>query len=183
MVSAALPFPLADGRTTEAAAPPPGTRLGNAQEAGREGEEFLRLPWPRRFARHWPLQRTAVRLAAIHARTWLATWRWAGDQDDALRVVMELVSNAVEHVADPPPGPEVELVLSITEAEELLIDVSDPDPKFSGFEASLSAGASTGLGLVRVLAEDVAWGTPDIAKGKTVRVRMVPVRCAHRGRP
>ncbi|MBC9724977.1 hypothetical protein H8R17_08385 [Streptomyces sp. TRM68367] len=62
----------------------------------------------------------------------------------------------------------------MTEDEELLIDVSDPAPKLPGFEAALSAGACTGLGMVRLLAEDITWGTPDIERGKTVRVRMLP---------
>ncbi|MBT1098101.1 ATP-binding protein [Streptomyces sp. Tu102] len=174
MVSAALAFPAAAGWTADEPALPVESRLGNEQSSDGQRANSPHLPRPQRFTRSWPFQPTAVRLAAIHARTWLAAWRWAGDQDDALRVVTELVGNAVEHAADPPPGSAVELALFITEGEELLIDVSDPDPKFQGFETAVSANSSTGLGLVRVLAEDVTWGTPDIAKGKTVRVRMLP---------
>jgi hypothetical protein len=177
MVSAALPFQLTDGHTREDPALRAARRVREGTDTRRLSDSALGLPHrPQRFARSWPLQPATIRLAAIHARTWLAIWRWLGDQDNALRILRELVENAVKHPQGPPPDAQVELVLRITEDDELLMDVSDPDPTFPRFEDAVLASASTGLGLVQQLAEDITWGTPDIARGKTVRARLLPTQ-------
>ncbi|WP_405908729.1 ATP-binding protein [Streptomyces sp. NBC_00828] len=175
VVSAALAFPLADARTTEA----PETGMPNDGET--ESPAAYNLPRrPQRFERSWPLQPTADRLARIHARTWLTTWRWAGDHDEAQLVVDALMDNAVRHAVATAAENEVGLILQITEDEDLLIDVSDPDPKFEGFDEVLTAARTraetgvqlTGVALVLGLGGEITWGIPDAGSGKTVRVRM-----------
>ncbi|MFD7769841.1 ATP-binding protein [Streptomyces sp. NPDC059787] len=137
---------------------------------------------PQRFARSWPLQPTAVQLARIHARTWLVMSRWAGDQDAALLAIHELVENGVKHPTESVEG-AVELGLLITEEEDLLIDVSDPDPKFADFDAAIAVEKTRGLGLVIALGGAITWGTPDPGRGKTVRVRMRPGKPLGLGQP
>ncbi|MFF4500352.1 ATP-binding protein [Streptomyces sp. NPDC001401] len=131
-------------------------------------------PRLRPFERKWPLRPTTVRLARVHARTWLAMSRWPGDQDEALLVVQEVVENGVKHPTHVPADGVIELVLCITEDDGLLIDVADPDPRFPGFNEVIIASPHTGLGRVRALGGEVTWGTPDVERGKTVRVRMRP---------
>ncbi|MFC9502685.1 ATP-binding protein [Streptomyces sp. NPDC057002] len=163
MVSVALAFPPADDEPIEA-------------------EEVKVTSWhtasgplarrPQNFARRWSLQRTAVRLARIHARTWLTTWRWAGDLDEALIVVVVLMDNAVKYAAAANAQGCVELALVLDEDENLVICVSDPNPKFEGFTEAVAAEKRSGLGLVRALGGEITWGTPDVDSGKTVQVRM-----------
>lgn len=129
---------------------------------------------PQRFARSWPLQTTTVRLARVHARTWLTIGGWAGDQHAALLAIHELVENGVKHSLNASADDVVGLALLIAEDEDLLIDVSDPNPRFAEFDAATAGGRSTGLGLVIALGGSITWGTPDPDRGKTVRIRFRP---------
>lgn len=177
MVSAALAFPPAGARTTQA----PEAATPEACEPGVSAADSL-PPRPQRFERSWPLQPTADRLARIHARTWLTTWRWAGDHDEAQLAVVLLVDNAVRHAASTDTECEVGLVLQITEEEDLLIDVSDPDPRFEGFDEVVASARTraetdvplTGIALLLGLGCEITWGIPDAGGGKTVLVRMSP---------
>jgi two-component sensor histidine kinase len=99
---------------------------------------------------------------------------WAGDQHAALLAIHELVENGVKHSVEASADGAVALVLLITEDEDLLIDVSDPNPKFAEFAAVTTTGRATGLGLVIALGGAITWGTPDPDHGKTVRVRLRP---------
>ncbi|MCW8379836.1 ATP-binding protein [Streptomyces justiciae] len=177
MVSAALAFPPAGARTVDA------PEVGTPEEGETGPPAVDDLPRrPLRFERSWPLQRTADRLARIHSRTWLTTWRWSGDHDEAQLIVGVLVDNAVRHAATTVPEPDVGLVLQIAEDDELVVDVSDPDPKFEGFDEVVVAARAradsgvrlTGIPLVLGLGGDITWGIPDVGGGKTVRVRMRP---------
>lgn len=179
MVSAALAFPAAGARTIEA------PEIATPEEGETRQSADDELPRrPHLFERSWPLGRTADRLARIHARTWLTTWRWAGDHDEAQLIVGMLVDNAVRHTTITGSEPEVGLVLQITEDDELLVDVSDPDPKFEGFDEIVVAARTraesgvqlTGIPLVLGLGGEITWGIPDVGGGKTVRVRVKPFR-------
>lgn len=184
LVSAVLAFSLAAGLTTE----DQGT--GTSQE-GEPNSSAHGLPRrPLRFERCWPVRPTAGRLAQIHARTWLTTWRWAGDHDEAQLAVALLMDNAVRHPTTSAQS-EVGLALEITEEEELIIDVSDADPNFEGFAEVVAAararaeigGPLTGIALLLGLGGEITWGIPDIgAAKKIVRVRMrpcAPAPCTH----
>ena len=129
---------------------------------------------PQVFERSWPFQSTTVRLARIHARTFLSMMSWAGDQDNAQRVAVELVKNAVQHVGPRYPHSAVTLNLTVTEDEELLITVTDPSLAFDGFAEVIADEKSTGLGLVRALGGDVSCAIRGSGDGKSVSVRMKP---------
>lgn len=70
---------------------------------------------PQRWEQKWPITSGTARLARLHAQTRLAMAAWAGDRTVALRVVTELVQNAVEHVG----AGEVLLLLFLDENEDL----------------------------------------------------------------
>lgn len=173
MVSAALAFSPASTPRAEAPA-----RAVEPDEGGGVPMQGVVTPTApprlRPFERKWPLHPTTVRLARVHARTWLAMSRWPGDQDEALLIVHEVVENGVKHPAHAPADGMVQLALSATEDGELEIKVTDPDPRFPLFNEVITAGTLTGLGRVRALGGEVTWGTPDAEHGKTVRVRVRP---------
>ncbi|MEU6349628.1 ATP-binding protein [Streptomyces sp. NPDC047072] len=173
MVSAALTVVSAQMRATDAP----------ALSVGPDGDESVHDPSDSRpaflhglrpFVRGWPVHPTAVRLARVHARTWLTMSGWPGDRDEALQVVHEIVDNAVLHPVDVLDDGMVELALSLSEDGDLVIEVTDPDPRFPGFTDAVNAGPDTGLGRVRALGGEIAWGTPDAEHGKSVRVRLRP---------
>ncbi|MEV5843734.1 ATP-binding protein [Streptomyces sp. NPDC051985] len=173
IVSAALAFHPAGERTPTVPETVVGPSDGVVQsDPGAEGSRYPLRRQP--FVRSWPLHPTAVRLAWVHARTWLAIAGWSGDQGEALLVVQEVMRNGVRHPTHAPADGTVQLSLSITEDGLLVIDVTAPDPEFPGFDFALPAGPDTGLGLVRALGGEVTWGAPDVEHGKTVRVRMRP---------
>ncbi|MFF5313217.1 ATP-binding protein [Streptomyces massasporeus] len=173
MVSAALAFSSKSTRTAQ-----PSRFDGEhipAQELEAVAQTVAAKAYPRRpqrFTRRWPLRPTAVRLARIHARTWLTTWRWAGDQDEALIVIDTLMANAVKHGGTAHAQDHVELALLIDEDDNLVIGVSDPNPKFEGFAAAMAIQTKSGLSLIQALGGEITWGTPDVERGKTVQVRM-----------
>ncbi|MEU0942312.1 ATP-binding protein [Streptomyces canus] len=99
---------------------------------------------------------------------------WPGDQDEALLVVHETVGNGVKHPQQVPADGTVALALSIAEDGILVVEVTDPDPRFPHFNEAIIAAPVTGLGRVRALGGEITWGTPDVEHGKTVRVRLPP---------
>jgi len=120
---------------------------------------------------------TASRLARLHTRTQLTMHHWQGNIEVAVAVASELTANAVVH-ANPGPchhGPAIALRLTVTEADELLIDVSDPLPEFPAFAAAV-AGHTTGHGLWQAarLGAGLAWFIHAGTDGKTVRALMTP---------
>ncbi|MFJ1529735.1 ATP-binding protein [Streptomyces mirabilis] len=119
------------------------------------------------------MESNSIGLARIHTRTQLALMSWRGDQDDAVVVVHVLVENVLKHVAPHCEG-IVELGLTVTEDEELLVDVTDPDPTFDGFSQAAAAQSVTGLGALRALDGEITLSIPEDAKTKTVRVRLEP---------
>ncbi|MGW7463643.1 hypothetical protein ACWGJT_02800 [Streptomyces xantholiticus] len=89
----------------------------------------------------------------------------------------QLTANAVAHTNPGPPhdGPAIALRLTITEADELLIDVSDPLAEFPAFAAAV-AGRTAGHGLWQAaqLGASLAWFLHPDLEGKTVRALMTP---------
>ncbi|MGA4839529.1 ATP-binding protein [Streptomyces sp. G45] len=120
----------------------------------------------------YPMTPSAARLARLHTRRRLASWRWHGDIDDAVLVVSELVANAARHGRV--PGRHAWLRLAVVEGGGLVVDVSDAVAGFPGFPGG-AAGAmgegGRGLIVVRQLAHDVSWFPRD-GGGKTVRARL-----------
>lgn len=110
------------------------------------------------------------RLARLHARTRLGMMAWSGPQEAAVRVVTEVVRNAVQHVGKG----KVMLTMSVGKDEVLLLDVTDPGPGHDGLTVALAGGDGTGLWLVRKLGGEVSWSPAESGGPKTIRVRMPP---------
>ena len=166
MVSAALALPLAGARTTEALA------LVAEQETDREvdaGQEPTPLR-PQSWERSWRIEACVPRLARLHARTRLGVMAWSGNRNSAVRIITEVVRNAVDHVGKG----IVELTLSADEDDVLFIDVTDPRPGDENLDEALAGGHGTGLWLVRQLGGEVSWFPAESGPGKTIRVRMQP---------
>ena len=126
---------------------------------------------PQRWEQGWPIASGTARLARLHAQTRLAMAAWAGDRTVALRVVTELVQNAVEHVG----AGEVLLVLVLDEQEDLVVEVADKGAEFTAFEHAIAAQKQTGLGLVRAFGGDVVLESPPAGFGKSLRVVLHPL--------
>ncbi|MFE4621809.1 ATP-binding protein [Streptomyces mirabilis] len=116
---------------------------------------------------------SAVTRARTIARSGLTVIGWRGDVHAAAEVVARLVDNAVSHGVTPDVADKgVSIRLRISEAGQLLIEVSDPNPKFLDFEGAIQREQGRGLWEVQRLHAEVTWfqnGT-----GKTVRATMTP---------
>ncbi|MFE7807622.1 ATP-binding protein [Streptomyces sp. NPDC057430] len=118
----------------------------------------------------------SVPLTRIHARRTLTLWQWAGDVEDAVLILSELVANAVRYAGE--PGALAGVRLAMLEDGTLLIDVSDPMPAFPGF-GSIVAPSPTevsgrGICLARALGARVGWFLRADGGGKTVRAELPP---------
>jgi metal-dependent amidase/aminoacylase/carboxypeptidase family protein len=102
---------------------------------------------------------------------------WRGNIELAVAVANELTKNAVAYAMPGPlrDGPAIALRLTVTDADELLIDVSDPLPEFPNFAAAV-AGHTTGHGLWQAarLGATLIWFSNADTEGKTVRAMMTP---------
>ncbi|MEU5263602.1 ATP-binding protein [Amycolatopsis sp. NPDC021455] len=103
----------------------------------------------------------AAELAAVRRFTRLTLLAWASEVsvDDALLIVTELATNALQHAGGNPV-----LRLSVTGAE-LRIEVFDDSP---ALPARRPAGADGGWGLALVERLSSAWGTARHGRGKLV---------------
>ncbi|MEV6786817.1 hypothetical protein [Streptomyces sp. NPDC051098] len=120
------------------------------------------------------MQPNTPQLARLHGRTRLTMARWRGNQETAVVVAGLLTANAVVH-ANPGPLDDrrcLGLRLAVTEADELLIDVSDPLPHFPDFAAAAAGERGRGLWQVARLGCDLTWFLTDDGDGKVVRARM-----------
>ncbi|WP_406329997.1 ATP-binding protein [Streptomyces sp. NBC_00203] len=119
----------------------------------------------------YPMTLRSVRLARLQARRRLTMWQWAGDIDDAVLVVSELVANAVRHGRV--VGHELWLRLAELEDRGLVVEVSDPVRAFPEITAEPEPEGESGRGLlvVRQLTRELGWfHRADV--GKTVRARL-----------
>lgn len=100
---------------------------------------------------------------------------WQGDTHAATEVVARLVENAVAHGVMPNfAGEGITVLLSINEARQLVVDVSDPNPKFPNFDEALAGEQGRGRWEAQRLRAEVTWFTPPDLNGKTVRATMTP---------
>lgn len=169
MVSAALAFPLAV-RATEVPVDAELKSLPAVDISAGPAGLCSRSVRPQSWARKWRMEHCVPRLARLHARTRLGMMAWTGDQSASVRVITEVVRNAVQHVG----AGTVELTLTVDEQNELVIDVTDPSPGDDLLGQALTGREGSGLWLVRHLGGEVSWFPTESGNGKTVRIQMRP---------
>lgn len=121
-----------------------------------------------------PADRSAVYIARVKGRTLLTVMGWPGSQHAAVDVLYVLVNNAVQHgLTTGETGQSLDAWLRITEAHELLIDVTDPKPTFPDFDRAVGGELGWGLWGAKQLGATITWFRDD-SQGKTVRAVMQP---------
>ncbi|WP_432145697.1 SpoIIE family protein phosphatase [Streptomyces sp. bgisy084] len=104
--------------------------------------------------------------AVMHARRFtgrtLRSWGVTAEQDVALLVVSELVTNAIAHTQG-----EVRLDLTLA-ADRLRIGVNDASPRAPVKPASVDWESTGGRGLLLVEAMSASWGSVPLSGGKQV---------------
>lgn len=123
-----------------------------------------------------PGDRSATGLARIQARSLLTVMAWPGNQHHAVDVLHALVGNAVKHALIPQEvNQRFGACLSITEAHELIIDVTDPVPLFPDFDQAIAGESGRGLWEIARKGADLSWFvTGDDFEAKTVRAVLRP---------
>ncbi|MFI6494724.1 ATP-binding protein [Streptomyces sp. NPDC050564] len=123
-----------------------------------------------------PGDNSALYLARIWSRTSVTALGWKGDILKATEVITRLVDNAVRHGG--PDGahtaPQVLLRAAITEAGELVIDVSDLNPSFPEFSAAVQGERGRGLQRIAQHGAQLTWFLHHPGPGKTVRAHLSP---------
>ncbi|MHC3456069.1 ATP-binding protein [Streptomyces prasinus] len=132
-------------------------------------------------SREIPLQLPANPSAATHARisarSTLTMLNWPGDIHAAIAVLHHLVDNAVRHGLTPGKADQsLGARLSITEDHELLIDVTDPNPKFPNFLDAVAGLDGRGLWNAGQLGARLSMSVTSDFAGKTVRAVLKPGR-------
>ncbi|MGW7072181.1 ATP-binding protein [Streptomyces sp. NPDC054855] len=116
---------------------------------------------------------TGVKLLSrvrINGRTLLTVLSWPGDHAVAIRVLHCLVDNAAQYgLAPGQTGKYLSAYLRVTEAHELVVDVTDPNPTFPGFDQAIAEKSDSGLGLVAKAGGALSWFLTPQADAKTVR--------------
>ncbi|MGW4955429.1 ATP-binding protein [Streptomyces parvulus] len=114
-------------------------------------------------------------MARIMGRTMLTLLGWPGNVHAAIEVLGHLVDNAVTHglvAGKTKPADEPRAWLRVTEADELVIDVTDPTPEFAHFDAAAHGTLGRGLWHVRHYGARLSWFLTSDGDGKTVRATL-----------
>ncbi|MFE9647489.1 hypothetical protein ACFYO0_25900 [Streptomyces sp. NPDC006365] len=133
-------------------------------------------PVDREWFRSYRLDDVAsLRRVRSDALTYLTVLGWPGDIVTAVEVLARVACNAVVH-AQPTDESDahMDVLLAVTEDDELLIDVRDPSPEFRDSGAAINGEKGRGLREVRLLGADVTWSLAEDGRSKTVRARLVP---------
>jgi hypothetical protein len=131
----------------------------------------------RSLATELPGDQTAVFGARIWIRIAVTALGWNGNVMRATEAVARLVDNGVRHgmPAEVPRKERlVSLAVALTDAGELVIDVSDLEPAFPDFEAARRGEKGRGLWQVRHLGAQVTQFLARGGTGKTVRAVLAP---------
>ncbi|MGW0916757.1 ATP-binding protein [Streptomyces sp. NPDC002784] len=136
----------------------------------------LTAPVVREIPLDLPADPSAAGLARIKARSLLTLAAWPGNQHHAIDVLHALVDNAVQHALAPgKPDQSLSACLSLTEAHELLVDVTDPLPRFPDFDQAVTGDCGRGLWEIARQGVELSWFL--IGSGfdaKTVRAVLRP---------
>lgn len=126
-----------------------------------------------------PPDSSASTIARISGRTRLTVLNWPGNVQAATDVLGCLVDNAAKHgSAAGGDGQRLSVRLSVTEAQELLIDVTDSDPACPDFADAVDGAVGRGLWNARQLGARLCWFIASDSAGKTVRAAMSAGRVA-----
>ncbi|WP_406049285.1 ATP-binding protein [Streptomyces virginiae] len=130
------------------------------------------VPVPvRTFTQRFSATRRGARLARLLASQQVVDWgvpRGSAAFDALVLVVGELTANAVLHGRVPGRDFELRLILD-ADAAQVRVEVSDTHPRRPVQEATDTAGADGGRGLVLVEALATRWGVRDrVGPGKMV---------------
>ncbi|MGI5380721.1 hypothetical protein ACQEV2_42345 [Streptomyces sp. CA-251387] len=139
------------------------------------GAAEVGAPVDRQWFRSYPLRPRSLRQVKTDAFAYLTVLGWPGNIVAAIGVLARLAKNAIVHAA--PTGPasaELNVLLAVTEDDELRIDVRDPSPEFPDSVAALKGEKGRGLRDVRLLGADVTWSLAEDGRSKTVRACMAP---------
>ncbi|MET7382947.1 ATP-binding protein [Streptomyces sp. NPDC005526] len=122
-----------------------------------------------------PADPSAAGLARIQARILLTVLSWPGNQHLAIDVLRVLIDNAVQHALPPgTAGQHLGACLSVTEADELLIDVTDPNPTFPDFDKAIAGEPGRRLWEIARQGVKLTWFAGPEFDGKTVRAALRP---------
>ncbi|MFD7282151.1 ATP-binding protein [Streptomyces sp. NPDC059862] len=134
-------------------------------------------PIVRSLSTELPADDNAHFMARIWTRTIVTALRWQGSVLQVAEVVSRLVVNAVRHgIPDDVADTTWRIVLSVavTEADELVIDVTDLNPAFPRFPAAAKGAKGQGLMRVAQLGARLTWFLHHEGPGKTVRATLPP---------
>ncbi|MBK3639479.1 hypothetical protein JHN46_02160 [Streptomyces sp. MBT33] len=128
------------------------------------------------FQTELPGKQSAVKMSRWWIRGCLPALRWEGPVLEAVGVVSRLVDNGFRHGLPPGAVNESRLVLraAVTEAGDLVIDVTDPTPAFPDFAAAREGEMGLGLRRVAALGARLTWFLHSDGSGKTVRAVLAP---------
>jgi len=141
-------------------------------DAPFESAVLAPVRWERQL--RLPGSPVALTRANIQGRTELTLLGWPGNHHAAVQVLYVLVHNALTHGITPgQPGQTLTAWLRVTDADELLIDVADPNPDFPDFDKAIAGERGRGLREAQRLGARIGW-LPDAPHGKTVRAVMKP---------
>lgn len=138
-------------------------------------QSIVSAPVDRQWSRSYALDRASLRRVRSDAYTYLTVLGWTGDVVAAVEVLTRLADNAIVHARSlDEADARMDVILAVTEDDELRIDVRDPSPEFLNGEAAINGEKGGGLREVRQLGADVTWSLAEGGGNKTVRARMVP---------
>lgn len=159
-----------DGRTTWCTLPP-------TKGPSEMDPVAATAPVLREMPLELPPDPSAVTIARVSGRTKLTMLDWPGNVHAAVDVLGCLVDNAVAHgLTAGQAGQCLSARLGITEARQLIIDVTDPNPTFPDFAEAVDGTTGRGLWNARQHGARLSWFIASDSDGKTVRATFEPGR-------
>jgi hypothetical protein len=134
-------------------------------------------PIVRSFSTELPGDQSAVYMARVWTRTVVTALCWNGSILQATGAISRLVDNGIRHGLPEDlaqPKRRLSVRAAITEADELLIDVSDLNPSFPDAGAAIRGEKGRGLWLLARQGSKVVWFLHHEGPGKTVRAVLSP---------
>ncbi|WP_229871215.1 ATP-binding protein [Streptomyces phaeofaciens] len=125
-----------------------------------------------RISMDLPADTSAPRMARIRTRSALTLLGWEGPTPAAVSVISTLVDNAIQHGQIPSATEKLDVVLSITADQSLLIDVVDANPSFPRFGEAVVGERGSGLWTAAQQGAVITYSVCQDFSGKTVRAAL-----------